>query len=174
MAKVVQNPKLLIPGAGVLLLAFGLWAFSRPNSTVLILDPRFQVLTVNWSSGTNHVLFQGNQREGRLRDWLIGMGLRIKGIPACHFRTDKSSRGLLIRYTGTFGRGELNEITAELLTSPGNKTIPLRSIMHTEDTIKKEFVGVWVIEWVTNSGSEFKIKLRTASSDLAEIIGNKL
>jgi len=173
MPKAVRNPKLLITSACVALLALGLWAILCSKPKVLVLDPRFQVLTVNWSSGTNHVLFEGNQLEGRVRDWLIGMGLRVKGVPVCHFRTDKNSLGLLVCYNGQFGRGELNDVIAEW-TSPGNQTIPLRSITQSEDRTKKDFVGVWVLDSPISPGSELRIKLRTTSVDLAEIIANKL
>jgi hypothetical protein len=176
MPKILRNPELLIATGCVVLLAIfaiTLWPVLHPTPKVVVLDPRFHVLTVNWSSGTNHVLYEGNPLEGRLRNWLFRMGLRVRLIPSNRFHTDGCSRGILVRYSGDFEHGELEDITAELINAR-NQPMPLRSIVQEEDKTKKEFAQVWVLDpSMTNSGPALRIKLRTKSVDLAEIVGSK-
>ena len=147
-------------GSGLLLLVAGIMLARHP--TIQILDNSFHVFCVGVSHGTNHLLFEGNRFEARLRQdlsrlpLLSRIGLHMQPMPAHYFRTARDSCVFLVKYTGGFSDAELSDVRAELIDARGGK-IPLRSLNVT--AAKKEYVKTWVLDLVPADSRKLRLRL---------------
>ena len=167
-------------------------AIVTPNSqpAVRVLDPKFRVLTAKISRGTNHMMFDGPQAEGRARLFLsraLWRLVTIKSIPTHRTTTKTNVYAFMFRWTGEYKHDELMGVCAELADGSGN-LIPLRldtnsngytSANNTpnsglgEQPWVTEYIGIWFVDSPQTSTGSYRLRLKLGTNEvyLAEMVG---
>ena len=106
----------------LVLSAVGVYVWMRPVGRLQVHDPRFQVLSIAISRATNHVIYPGNQLEGRFRYWIASkLGLDVAERPILQLSTGSAaSRALLVRYRGDLPFRELDGLNAVISSDDGS------------------------------------------------------
>lgn len=105
----------------LVLIAVGVYVWTRPNGRLEIHDSRLQFLSWRISKSTNHAMYAGNQLEGQFKHWIDStFGLSIGDPPVLQMSAPTpASRALLIRYRGQLPVDELDKLTATIRSDDG-------------------------------------------------------
>jgi len=121
-----RSPKrglfLIVP----LCLCLGLlaWAMQKPRVTVVIKNPKFEVVSAEVIRGQSHRLYLNGWPMGQILDLLSRAGV-LPGNNAPGTRMLEVTYALRARFTGSFGPNELSGVQA-LAVNGSNASAPLR------------------------------------------------
>jgi len=174
MRRVTSARMTLAAGSFVLAVGFLAWACVSPPR-VRELDERFRMLGFKVSRGTNHSIWLGNPLEAEMRARLRKLHLPVN-VPWKHeFRSGRSFRAVLVRYSGRFSHDELSGLEAELVDAAGN-VVRLLSVHSGRYPSDNEYIKTWGLPetWIDGTTSyDLRISLREGK-DLAVVDVGKL
>jgi hypothetical protein len=148
----------LVIFAGAIALTVSLW-----RVRVTILDPRFEVLGVTASRGTNQTVYFGSRAEGQVKDWLIKLGVPVEPttrVPATLH--DSSYVWLWVVYRGNMKKEELAAVQAELTDNLG-QVIPLKQGLQEPDSwnpASGRYLGGWIQHLPVTNGQPYRLRLK--------------
>ncbi len=172
----VGNKRTITAVAAFVVLAIsGFCWFLFAGPRIKILNPRFQVLDVRFSRGTNHWIYDGNQLEGRMRYFLRGLGLPVNVPQRNGGHTQKDVWSFIVRCSGDFEAKELVHLRADLIDAQGSVT-PLRWTSGYHKSGRPDYLDFWVLDSWPADGRRYRLRRRlpTEDVDLAEIDVGKL
>lgn len=147
----------------MILVVVSMMRLSHPR--VNVLDSRFRVQTAKISKGTNHTIYLGHQLEGRLRDWLRGVGIKVAPVRQDTTTTQTETCAFMIRYTGDLPHDDLCEVRAALSDGTG-KEIPLQWFTRASAPKTKNYFSVWVVDPPATNIKDCHLRLTLGTNGL--------
>jgi len=136
----------LLVSVAVLVLIAVLIAVISSGSRVRILDPHFHIVAFKFIHAKRDKMYWGNQLEGKVRDQLRKLGLRVNIVPQNLISARANSYTLSVMYRGDFNTEDLTfRVQAELVFRTG-AIIPLRWVSGGADPKTKTYLSNWVLD----------------------------
>jgi hypothetical protein len=143
---------------------------------IRIHDPRFRLISVVASRGTNQTIYFESQSVGRVRERFRQVGLGGKSAKTVRVALrDKDYISFSVVYAGDLSRQELETVEAELEDSTG-KVTRLEQGFHAPNPKESTYMGTWVQRLPTTNRLRYRLWLTLPEGGrrLAEVRLGKL
>ena len=146
------------------------------SSPIRVLDPRFHVISVTVSRGTNQPIYFESQLTGRVKEAIRNLGLGVQPAKKVTVTLrDNTYIALAVVYSGDFAPLELGTVDAELADSAGKVTL-LEQGFHAPNPKGSNYLGTWIQRLQSTNSPSYclRLKLPNNGGHLAEIKLGKL
>jgi hypothetical protein len=131
--------------------------------TVAVHDPRFQVLGYKISTGTEHVMYDGNQTLCRVNQWLKRTtGLDVLRRGEVRVSSPRQTYGFLLRYRGQIDPNELRNLKA-FLTAPDGFSKELQG--GASSASPRTYLRCYLLTNASSNPGPYRLVLRLPSTD---------
>jgi hypothetical protein len=129
-----------------------------------IQDPVVEVLSYKFSSGTNHVLYVGNQTLGTAKAWLKRRwNVNFPNRVALQTETRTNTKAFLVRFAGKKPNQGLTGFYAELVTRDGAALdLPCRSVLSSRTL----FGGCFIRPPLTKASLPCRLELKRPGREI--------